>query len=60
MSRILTFSKALNEALHQEMEQDEKVFVLGEDVVDFGGLLKQAFTNADAGGKRRHAVPVPN
>lgn len=37
MSRILTFSKALNEALHQEMEQDEKVFVLGEDVAKMGG-----------------------
>ena len=37
MSRIITFSKALNEALHQEMEQDEKVFVLGEDVAKMGG-----------------------
>jgi pyruvate/2-oxoglutarate/acetoin dehydrogenase E1 component len=37
MSRILTFSKALNEALHQEMEQDEKVFILGEDVAKMGG-----------------------
>ncbi len=37
MPRILTFSKAINEALHQEMEQDEKVFVLGEDVAKMGG-----------------------
>ena len=37
MARILTFSKALNEALHQEMEQDEKVFILGEDVAKMGG-----------------------
>ncbi|HUH98695.1 MAG TPA: alpha-ketoacid dehydrogenase subunit beta [Anaerolineales bacterium] len=37
MSRILTFSKALNEALHQEMEQDEKVFIIGEDVAKMGG-----------------------
>jgi pyruvate dehydrogenase E1 component beta subunit len=37
MARILTFSKALNEALIQEMEQDEKVFVLGEDVAKMGG-----------------------
>lgn len=37
MSRILTFSKAINEALHQEMEHDEKVFILGEDVAKMGG-----------------------
>lgn len=37
MSRILTFSKALNEAIHQEMEQDEKVFIIGEDVAKMGG-----------------------
>jgi pyruvate/2-oxoglutarate/acetoin dehydrogenase E1 component len=37
MSRILTFSKALNEALHQEMERDEKVFIIGEDVAKMGG-----------------------
>jgi acetoin:2,6-dichlorophenolindophenol oxidoreductase subunit beta len=37
MSRIITFSKALNEALHQEMERDEKVFIIGEDVAKMGG-----------------------
>ena len=37
MSRIITFSKALNEALQQEMEQDEKVFIIGEDVAKMGG-----------------------
>lgn len=37
MSRIITFSKAINEALHQEMELDEKVFILGEDVAKMGG-----------------------
>ena len=37
MSRTITFSKALNEALHQEMERDEKVFVIGEDVAKMGG-----------------------
>lgn len=37
MTRMLSFSKALNEALIQEMERDEKVFVLGEDVAKMGG-----------------------
>ena len=37
MARILTFSKALNEAIHQEMERDEKVFIIGEDVAKMGG-----------------------
>jgi pyruvate dehydrogenase E1 component beta subunit len=37
MARSITFSKAINEALHQEMERDEKVFILGEDVAKMGG-----------------------
>lgn len=35
--RKLSFSKAINEALHQEMERDESVFILGEDVAKMGG-----------------------
>lgn len=35
--RELKFSQALNEALDQEMERDEDVFVLGEDVGKMGG-----------------------
>ena len=47
-SRKLTMVKAINLALHQEMERDDDVMVLGEDVgVDEGvfrvteGLLKK-------------------
>lgn len=39
MSRILSYGKAINEALHQEMERDPKVFILGEDVALMGGDL---------------------
>lgn len=37
MSRVITYSKAINEALHQSMDKDESVFVLGEDVAKMGG-----------------------
>ncbi len=37
MSRKISFSNAINEALHQEMERDETVFILGEDVAKMGG-----------------------
>ncbi|HEV8673655.1 MAG TPA: alpha-ketoacid dehydrogenase subunit beta, partial [Methylomirabilota bacterium] len=47
-TRKLTMVKAINLALHQEMERDDDVMVLGEDVgVDEGvfrvteGLLKK-------------------
>jgi pyruvate/2-oxoglutarate/acetoin dehydrogenase E1 component len=38
--RVLTFRDALNEALHEEMERDERVFVIGEDVGRHGGVLQ--------------------
>ncbi len=37
MSRQITYAKAINEALHQSMERDPAVFVLGEDVAKMGG-----------------------
>lgn len=37
MSRTLTYAKALNEALMQEMERDPEIFILGEDVGVMGG-----------------------
>ena len=40
MARTLTFIDAINEALHQEMERDERVFLLGEDIGLSGGVFK--------------------
>ncbi len=34
-----TYLQALNEALEQEMKRDENVFILGEDVGQFGGCF---------------------
>jgi pyruvate/2-oxoglutarate/acetoin dehydrogenase E1 component len=39
-SRDLTMAEALNEALHEEMERDSSVFVVGEDVAQMGGLFQ--------------------
>lgn len=36
-TRTLTYVKALNEALREEMLRDERVFILGEDVGIYGG-----------------------
>lgn len=40
MARTLAFIEAITEALHQEMERDARVFVLGEDIGLSGGVFK--------------------
>ena len=35
-----TFIEAINEAIHEEMERDENVFVVGEDVGVRGGVFR--------------------
>ncbi len=37
--RLLTTSKAISEAIAQEMERDSSVFVMGEDVGVYGGIF---------------------
>ena len=37
--RLLTTSKAIAEAIAQEMERDDRVFVMGEDIGAYGGIF---------------------
>jgi len=38
--REITYREAIREALREEMRRDERVFILGEDVADAGGVFK--------------------
>jgi len=38
-SRKLTMARAISEAIAQEMERDDRVFVMGEDVGVYGGIF---------------------
>ncbi len=38
-ARTLTMAQAISEAIGQEMERDERVFVMGEDVGKYGGIF---------------------
>jgi pyruvate dehydrogenase E1 component beta subunit len=39
MTREITYLEAIREALRQEMQRDEKVFIIGEDVGVYGGAF---------------------
>jgi len=39
-TREITFAEALNEAMIQEMERDPRVFLMGEDVAETGGIFQ--------------------
>jgi len=51
--RELTMSEALNEALHEEMERDGGVFVVGEDIANLGGLFQVTSGLLDKYGPQR-------
>ena len=38
--REITFGQAINEALHEEMQRDEQILLIGEDVGRAGGVYK--------------------
>lgn len=55
----MTFVKALNRALHSCLEQDERVVLLGEDLVDpYGGAFKATRGLSTAFPKRVRSTPI--
>jgi pyruvate/2-oxoglutarate/acetoin dehydrogenase E1 component len=51
--REIQYREALNEALHEEMARDPHVFVLGEDVGRYGGVLQITRGLLDRYGEKR-------
>jgi pyruvate/2-oxoglutarate/acetoin dehydrogenase E1 component len=49
----VTYLKAINQALHEEMRRDDNVFVMGEDVGELGGAFKVTEGLLDAFGEDR-------
>ncbi len=37
---VLTFREALNQAMTEEMERDENIFLMGEEVAQYDGAYK--------------------
>src|SRR5215208_1211966 len=37
---IITYSKAINQALEEELRRDEDVILYGQDVAEWGGIFK--------------------
>ena len=56
MSKKITVSKAIGEALHEEMLRDEKVFIMGEDMAVMGNVY--AITQSIPGGTEAAAGTV--
>lgn len=57
MGRKLSYGMAINEALHQMMGADERVFILGEDVAKMGGdfgITKGIWENGRTASRIRH------
>jgi pyruvate dehydrogenase E1 component beta subunit len=43
-TKEMTVREALNEAMAEEMEQNDKVFVLGEEVAQYNGAYVDSFS----------------
>ncbi len=50
---VLTYREALNQAMSEEMERDETVFLIGEEVAEYNGAYKVSQGMLDRFGSRR-------
>jgi pyruvate dehydrogenase E1 component beta subunit len=50
---VLTYREALNQAMTEEMERDETVFLIGEEVAEYNGAYKVSQGMLDRFGSRR-------
>lgn len=53
MTREISYADALNEALAEELERDERTFIMGEDVAVFGGVFGVTRGLQERFGRRR-------
>lgn len=53
MTRTLTLAAAMHEAISEEMERDDTVFMMGEDVGLFGGVFGEAAGLQERFGRKR-------
>lgn len=53
MTRTLTLAAAIHEAISEEMERDDTVFMMGEDVGAFGGVFGEAAGLQERFGRKR-------
>ncbi|MBC7189325.1 alpha-ketoacid dehydrogenase subunit beta, partial [Candidatus Aerophobetes bacterium] len=51
--REITYREAIREALREEMRRDENVFLIGEDIAEFGGSYKVTLGLVEEFGKER-------
>ena len=59
MSQVYTLLEAIRQALHDELESDPSVFLMGQDIGDFGGAFKVTQGLKDTfGGERIRDTPI--
>jgi pyruvate/2-oxoglutarate/acetoin dehydrogenase E1 component len=39
-AKTITLIEAINQGLHEEMQRDERIFLIGEDIAGYGGVFK--------------------
>lgn len=50
---LMTYREAIRQALREELQHDERVYLLGEDIAEFGGSMKVTLGLLDEFGPRR-------